>query len=97
MNIESVGVIGGGAWGTALAQSCCVAGRSVRLWAFEQETVDSINATHKNKAYLPDASLDPKLVATVDREEVGRCDIVLMVAPAQHVRNVSEAFAPHIA
>ena len=97
MNIESVGVIGGGAWGTALAQSCRVAGRGVRLWAFEQETVDSINGTHKNIAYLPDAPLDPDLLATTNMKEVGDCDIVLMVAPAQHVRQVSEGFAPHIA
>ncbi|HEX5666610.1 MAG TPA: 2-dehydropantoate 2-reductase N-terminal domain-containing protein, partial [Hyphomicrobium sp.] len=49
MAIESIGVIGGGAWGTALAQTLRLAGRRVTLWAREAETVDDINARHVNR------------------------------------------------
>ncbi len=61
---EHVGVVGGGAWGTALAQSCRRAGRKVTLWAFEPETAAEINSHHTNRVYLPGVALDPRIEAT---------------------------------
>jgi glycerol-3-phosphate dehydrogenase (NAD(P)+) len=53
----SVGVIGGGAWGTALAQTCARAGLRVRLWAREPEVVDAVNARGENPLFLPGVAL----------------------------------------
>ena len=92
----SLGVIGGGAWGTALAQTLCLAGRKVCLWAREPEVVAEINASHTNSAFLPGVMLNAGLQATADLALVARQDAVLMVAPAQHVRSVAGALAQHL-
>ncbi len=96
MRLESVGVIGGGAWGTALAQTVRLAGREVLLWARESEVVDDINSRHVNATYLPGIPLDPHLRATNNLSEIARADAILMVAPAQHVRAVAEELKPHV-
>lgn len=53
MRLQTVGIVGGGAWGTALAVSARRAGRDALLWAFEPETVAEINEKHRNSLYLP--------------------------------------------
>src|SRR5512134_450169 len=53
VKLESVGVVGGGAWGTALAQTMRLAGHDVLLWAREAEVVAEVNARHTNSAFLP--------------------------------------------
>jgi glycerol-3-phosphate dehydrogenase (NAD(P)+) len=83
---QNFGVIGAGAWGTALAQSLATGGRDVTLWAFEKECVDSINNENTNKLYLPDARLSPKIKATQDLKSLAECDALLSVVPAQHTR-----------
>jgi glycerol-3-phosphate dehydrogenase (NAD(P)+) len=83
---QNFGVIGAGAWGTALAQSLATGGRDVTLWAFEKECVDSINDENINKLYLPDARLSPKIKATQDLKSLAECDALLSVVPAQHTR-----------
>ncbi|HKZ97493.1 MAG TPA: NAD(P)H-dependent glycerol-3-phosphate dehydrogenase [Hyphomicrobiaceae bacterium] len=95
MRVDSVGVIGGGAWGTALAQTLRLAGREVLLWAREAETVDDINVRHVNRTFLPGIALDPELRATGALPDLAASDAVLMAAPAQHVRLVATALAPH--
>ena len=92
---QKIGVIGGGAWGTALAQTLAVAGRAVILWAFEQDCADAINTQHINTLYLPDATLHPDLKATSDLADLSAVDAVLAVAPAQHMRGTLAQFAPH--
>jgi glycerol-3-phosphate dehydrogenase (NAD(P)+) len=94
---NSVGIIGGGAWGTALAQALQLAGRTVRLWAREAEVVEDINARHANSLFLPGVALESGLVATGDLADVAAQDIVLMVAPTQHVRGVAGMLAGHLA
>ena len=96
MTFDSIGVIGGGAWGTALAQTLRLAGRDVTLWAREPEIVDDITQRHVNSAFLPGVGLDHKLRATGDLAEVARADAVLMVAPAQHVRSVTAEIGRHM-
>jgi glycerol-3-phosphate dehydrogenase (NAD(P)+) len=93
VTFDSVGVIGGGAWGTALAQTLRLAGRRVRLWAREAEVVSEITGSHINTAFLPGVPLDPDLRATTDLADIAAQDAVLMVAPAQHVRAVSRELA----
>jgi glycerol-3-phosphate dehydrogenase (NAD(P)+) len=93
---NSVGIIGGGAWGTALAQTTRLAGREVLLWALEAEVVAEINARHANTPFLPGVPLDPGLRATGTLADIARCEVVLMVAPAQHVRTIAGQLAPHL-
>jgi glycerol-3-phosphate dehydrogenase (NAD(P)+) len=96
VSFNSVGIIGGGAWGTALAQTARLAGREVLLWALEADVVAEINARHANTPFLPGVPLDPGLRATGTLADVARCDVVLMVAPAQHVRAIAGQLAPHL-
>ena len=97
MTFNSIGIAGGGAWGTALAQTMRLAGRATLIWAREPEVVAEIAASHRNTAFLPGVTLDPALRATARLADVAACDVVLMVAPAQHVRAVGAELAPYLA
>ena len=93
--IESVGVIGGGAWGTALALVASRAGRTVRLWARDEATVSAIDETGENPRYLPGVSLGG-IRATNSMSVALRADAVLLVVPAQSMRAVASAAAPYM-
>ncbi|OBV11989.1 NAD(P)H-dependent glycerol-3-phosphate dehydrogenase [Erythrobacter dokdonensis] len=80
---ETIGVIGAGAWGTALAQMLASDGRDVVLWAYEPEVVQAINAEHRNPLYLPSASLAPTIRATGELGDLTGIDTLLVVTPAQ--------------
>lgn len=90
------GVIGGGAWGTALAQVCARAGLRVTLWAREPEVVADIRDHHENKTFLPGVALDEKIGATVDLHDLETCEMILVVAPAQHLRSVLTDVSPYV-
>jgi glycerol-3-phosphate dehydrogenase (NAD(P)+) len=94
--LKRAGVIGGGAWGTALAQVCARAGLEVILQAREAEVVEAINGSHANPLFLPDITLDAAITATTDLAKLADCDLILAVAPAQHLRAAMTAFSPHI-
>ena len=93
--MKTAGVIGGGAWGTALALVCARAGLSTTLWAREPEVVEAINASRENKTFLPGVVFDAPVRATGDLAELRAADFVLNVTPAQHFRASLEAFRPH--
>ncbi|WP_311269418.1 NAD(P)H-dependent glycerol-3-phosphate dehydrogenase [Sphingobium sp. WCS2017Hpa-17] len=82
------GVIGAGAWGTALAQLLASDGRPVALWALEPDVVDAINRTHENPLYLANIPLSPSIAATGSMADLSDCDLLLVVSPAQHLRSV---------
>ena len=90
---RSVGIVGAGAWGTALAQTLRLAGRETVIWAREAEVVEDINLRHINSAFLPGVALNSGVRATQVLAEVAAADVVLMVAPAQHCRAVGAALA----
>ncbi len=98
MTIKTIGVIGGGAWGTALAQSAATGGDPVILWAREGEVVRAINDQNTNPVFLPNIPLSRKIRATSQLDDLADCDAILVVAPAQHVRAIlgsaSIGFAP---
>ena len=96
MTYRSVGIVGGGAWGTALAQTMRLAGRDTLLWAREAEVIADINTRHNNALFLPGVALDAGLKATDELADIAALDVVLMVAPAQHVRAVSGELAPRL-
>ncbi len=81
-----VGVIGGGAWGTALAAVMAQIHDRVIIWAREDDVVRSVNAQHENSLFLPSTKLSPKIAATSDMARMGDCEALLIVTPAQHVR-----------
>lgn len=95
-----IGVIGGGAWGTALAQVAARAGREltparkVTLWAREAEVVEAINTRHENALFLPGIALDESVRATSSIDEAAGADALLMVTPAQHMRSVCAGLKP---
>jgi glycerol-3-phosphate dehydrogenase (NAD(P)+) len=80
-----IGVVGAGAWGTALAQMLASDGRRVLLWAREPEVAAQINAEHCNRAFLPSAVLAETIRATPDLAELKSCAVLLLVTPAQHL------------
>lgn len=86
---KTIGIIGGGAWGTALAQVQAAAGRPALIWAREDAVVNAINNEGENTPFLPDVPLHADVSATTDiHQVVNACDTLLLVTPAQHTRAV---------
>jgi glycerol-3-phosphate dehydrogenase (NAD(P)+) len=88
-----IGVVGGGAWGTALASVAAREGEHVLLWAREPEVVEAINASHENPLFLPGIALPGSIEATGSLDALAGCDALLVVVPAQHVRAVLGAMS----
>lgn len=91
--IDHVGVMGAGAWGTALAQVAARAGRQVTLWCRRRDQAVGITARRENADYLPGVELHPEVFATSEIRELAPCDAVFAVAPAQHARAALNLFA----
>ena len=89
---NSVGIIGSGAWGCALAHAFSIAGNEVMLWGRSAKTIDDINASHENKIYLKGLTLDDAIVATTNLKSVCEKDILVLAIPTQQVRDVREKF-----
>lgn len=83
-----IGVVGAGAWGTALAQMLASDGSEVLLWALEDGLAEAINDTRCNGLYLPSAELAPSIRATGDLAGMAGCETLLLVTPAQHLGSV---------
>lgn len=96
MALQSVGIVGAGAWGTALAITARRAGRDAVIWGYEPETVTDIEQNHRNEVYLPGISLDPAIAATVRLNEAAERDFLLLATPAQHTRKIVGALAPDL-
>ncbi|KQY89569.1 glycerol-3-phosphate dehydrogenase [Brevundimonas sp. Root1423] len=92
---KTAGVIGAGAWGTALAQVAGWAGLDVLLQAREPEVVESIRERRVNEAFLPGITLDERVSVTSELADLAGCDVILAVPPAQHMRSTLTAFAAH--
>lgn len=91
---DHVGVVGAGAWGTALALAAARAGRQVTLWAREPEVVHSIQTARRNALFLPRALLPETIAATRELAEACSADAVLLVSPAQNSRAMAAALKP---
>ncbi len=99
MTVETfrkVGVIGAGAWGTALAQVSTLGGNRVLLHARETEVVQSIHTIHENSLYLGGVKLSEDITATDKLADLADCDLILAVPPAQHMRATLTAFKPYV-
>ncbi len=94
-SIHNIGVIGAGAWGTALAKHLAEKGLRVRLWAHEPTVVHAINSAHENTTFLPGVPLPAAVVATsAMADAVQGCDGLVFVVPSHVTRKVLQALAP---
>src|ERR1700761_707634 len=93
--MQSIGVVGAGAWGTALAATARRAGRDVTLWAREPEVVASIQSGGRNVLFLPDIELET-VRATGNLADMAGKDALLLVVPSQFLAGVCRALKPHI-
>ena len=91
--MQHFGIIGGGAWGTAMGAALVRAGRDVTLWAREAEIADAINTRHENTRFLAGIALDPRLKATNSLDSMTACDAWILVVPTQHLRAVAKQLA----
>ena len=90
MIIQRIAVLGGGAWGTALAQVCARAGRDVMLWEFDAAHVEHLAAQRESK-FLPGVKLEAPIKVTRALAEAAQSDAILLVVPAQAMRSVVKA------
>ncbi len=93
---NKISVIGAGAWGSALAQTTSLTNDKVTLWAREPNLSAEINATHVNGTYLKGTNLNNNITATSDLEVAAKNDILLMVTPAQVMRQILSDMKPFI-
>jgi glycerol-3-phosphate dehydrogenase (NAD(P)+) len=93
---KTAGVVGAGAWGTALAQLCARAGLGVTLWTREPALATAIGETGRNDLYLPGVDLAPGIRATSDLADLASVDLILATTPAQYMGGVLAALAPHL-
>ncbi len=84
----SVGVIGAGAWGTALAILANRAGSDVKLWSRNETVINNIRSRRINEAYLPDCFVDPSIQITSDLAEVAKSQLLILSVPSQSVRTI---------
>ena len=94
--IKTIGVIGAGAWGTALAQTFARNDLPVTLWSRNKSVIDNINQDRNNTEYLDGVTLHENIVATDDLKKSFHQDLVVLVVPTQHVTKILEQAAPFI-
>ncbi len=93
--VNTIAIIGAGAWGTALAKHLAEKGLEVRLWAYERDVVDAINTSHENPVFLKGVALPPSLTATHSLvEAVTRCGGILFAVPSHATRSVLQKMVP---
>jgi glycerol-3-phosphate dehydrogenase (NAD(P)+) len=96
MAFDRIAVLGGGAWGTALALTCARAGRTVTLWEHDAKNAEHLMAKRES-LFLPGARLGDGIAVTRDLTEAARAQAILLVIPAQAMRPVTTSLAPLIA
>ena len=85
---KEIAVLGGGSWGTVLANLAAINGNKVTLWMRDEANVESINTNSLNTKYLPDYLLDRQLVATSNIEDIESSLLVLFCVPSSSFREV---------
>jgi len=96
MTIQRIAVLGGGAWGTALALTCARAGRNVTLWEYEPGNAASLENKRESR-FLPGVRVDNEIKVTRDLGDTANSDAILLVVPAQAVRSVVTSLASLVA
>lgn len=96
MEPVKVAIIGGGAFGTALACVASRAGNDTLLYLRDAALAQSINLEHKNQVRLPDIVLPNDIHATIDKTELADCQVALFAVPAQQTRHTAAELAPYL-
>jgi glycerol-3-phosphate dehydrogenase (NAD(P)+) len=96
MTIQRIAVLGGGAWGTALALTCARAGRRVMLWEYEPGNAESLEQKRESR-FLPGVRIDNAIKVTRELGETANSDAILVVVPAQAMRSVIVSLAQSVA
>ena len=92
-----IGVIGAGAWGTAISKLLCINGSNVKIWCHDPETAKDINTNHTNSNFLPDIVLPDSLQATIDLVEIVKsCRILVSTIPSHVTRKIAKIINPNI-
>jgi glycerol-3-phosphate dehydrogenase (NAD(P)+) len=91
--METIGIMGAGAWGTALAVVARRAGRETVLWAREPEVAEAVSRRHENPVFLPGIKLDPAIGASADPAALANTDAILLAVPAQFLRAAATSLA----
>ncbi len=92
---QTISIVGAGAWGTALANAAARAGRDVTLYARDHAAADRIAQTRENPK-LPGIQLEKAITVTSDLAQASRASAILLVTPAQSLREAALALAPHL-
>ncbi|HEY9212391.1 MAG TPA: 2-dehydropantoate 2-reductase N-terminal domain-containing protein, partial [Ancylobacter sp.] len=93
---STIGVVGAGAWGTALANAAARAGRDVVLWGRDAAAIETMKATRRNDAHLPGVELASSVSPSTSLAQAANCDAILLVVPAQASRAAALTLAPHL-
>lgn len=88
MDIQTIGIIGAGAWGTALAVNAARAGRRVKLWGRDHQAMAAMQSTRCNERYLPGIKLDPNIDISAELDDLQGADVLLLVVPAQTLGDI---------
>lgn len=93
----SIGIVGAGAWGTAVAKALADKGLSVQIWCFEKELAREINERHVNSPFLPGVALPPSLRATSDlREAVAGKGYIFLAVPSLYLMGIVKTIVPFL-
>lgn len=94
---STIGVVGGGSWGTTLAHLIASNGAPVLQWIRDPDVAEAVNRRHENPRYLTGHALHPGLVATTALQEVGRtCRLILVIVPSHSAREVARELGDHL-
>ncbi|MDD4616659.1 MAG: NAD(P)-dependent glycerol-3-phosphate dehydrogenase [Alphaproteobacteria bacterium] len=92
-SFTSIGIIGAGAWGTALALAVRRTGSEVTLWALEPEVAAEITEKRKNTVFLPGIDIPPEIRTTSELSDLTACKMLILATPAQHLRAMCQNLA----
>ena len=100
MKTFDIGIIGAGAWGTALGTALARAGHKVEIWAMEEDVTDAINTKHENTRFLPGYALSHSLFASTDiRKVASDKQYLILGSPSLYLASTIRKFTdvPNIA
>ena len=96
MKSKNISVLGGGSWGTVLANLAASNQHSVTLWMRDSSVIDEVNRTKRNSKYLPQLKLEEGIKATDDISTIGNSELIIFCNPSDSFREVSQIASKHI-
>ena len=97
MKSKNISVLGGGSWGTVLANLAASNQHSVTLWMRDSSVIDEVNRNRRNSKYLPQLELEEGIKATDDISTIGNSELIIFCIPSDSFREVSEIASKYIA